>query len=1405
MKHSAWKWMLVLSLIFSVFAPLSAVQATAETLAVTTIEDGVTPQQMAEKILGVGVQARKIGGGELDATVFKGAQRAGGLFSGGESAFGVKEGIILSTGDAKGIVGTNSDFSVDNMNNTAGDADLAALVGIPANQTNDAAVLEFEFKLPSALADKVNFRFVMTSEEYPEYLNFFDTMGLFINGQNVALVPNTNPPQAVSVGNVNHTKNATYYKANHSGLSFATTYPTTMDGMTTVFTAEASITPNAWNTIKLAIADKSDFYYDSNVLIEADSLKAPQNIAVNSITATGFTVSWDPVSNVTGYDVYNGTTFLGSSSSTSFTATDLTEYTEYSINVKSRDAAGNQSPPSPVLTVRTADVTKPTAPTDLIVDDKTDTTIDISWTASTDGGSGVELYKIYNGTTEVGTTSATNYEIDELTQSTTYSISVIAQDNSDNLSDPTSLSVKTKDGTAPSKPTITSPLTPPGTTGPPNLIGTTNFMLTWTASIDNAGGSGVKEYEIYKGEEKVGTTKHLIYDVTGLTANTAYSMNVKAVDHDGNVSEASDPVSVTTLTSPQTDVTAPSRPGTITVSNKTATGFKITWIASTDPGTGAAKSGLAGYEVYLDGPVAGAIRPIATPTYTFTGLLPETTYTVQVRAVDKAGNRSAYQPTAPLSVTTTKDLTAPSAPNNLMDSEKDEDSFTLTWNPSTDNIGVTGYEILRDGVVIGTSGSTTYMVTGLTAGKTYKMTVKAFDANNNKSVASGIRSVTINSDNTDPIAPTGLEATEVMSTSFMLGWNPATDNVAVTGYNVYVNDAKKNSANITDTSFEVNLVTKDTTYNITVTALDAANNESLPSEVLVVKTSANSEPPQPPEELVAYNITENNFMLEWAHADDDVGIKEYEIYKDGNLIKKVAAPAVPIEANTPDTMIGSTVGDDAILVKDTTYVMTIVAVDLDDNKSEPSDPLPVKAENSSNGPRITVKKVKGSTTNTAATIEYRLGQVIPTDDNPTPAAITQAKMRIQLRSSNGTTRYTVAPDNALTPVNTPLSKNKKVSIPVSGSTITDGTYYVFMQATHPTDNTKKTIALKAIKVDKTAPVISNITKSNDIYSPDGSLFSTISYTINEASTVNIKINDAKGATIRTLSTKAPKKAGSHTIVWNGKNKSNVAVPDGLYTVMIEATNRVKLKTTNTSLKIYVETKRPTITKTKVSPTPLKLTTTTATTTISYTLSEKAKVTIKIYDKNEAEVRTLLNEATLEAGARTVTWNGKNGSVPSAFVTDGTYQIRIDAADIPPATVKGTSGSDVSVAAKQAVTSVLAVVTDGKNLPTVTNVSATDDSITSGSESTSVSYTLSESAKVTVQVLNAANSVIRTLDNAVTRAAATHTVVWNGRNASGVLVAAGNYKIKITAIDSTAKKATAEQAITVTAAPPPPTP
>src|SRR5262249_48623410 len=81
--------------------------------------------------------------------------------------------------------------------------------------------------------------------------------------------------------------------------------------------------------------------------------------------------------------------------------------------------------------------------------------------------------------------------------------------------------------------------------------------------------------------------------------------------------------------------------------------------------------------------------------------------------------------------TGTGDTTAPSAPSGLKSTATTSTSITLSWTASTDNVGVTGYLIFRNGTQVGTSTTTTYTDTSLTAGTQYSYTVKARDAANN--------------------------------------------------------------------------------------------------------------------------------------------------------------------------------------------------------------------------------------------------------------------------------------------------------------------------------------------------------------------------------------------------------------------------------------------------------------------------------------------------------------------------------------------------------------------------------------------------------------------------------------------------------------------------------------------------
>jgi hypothetical protein len=79
----------------------------------------------------------------------------------------------------------------------------------------------------------------------------------------------------------------------------------------------------------------------------------------------------------------------------------------------------------------------------------------------------------------------------------------------------------------------------------------------------------------------------------------------------------------------------------------------------------------------------------------------------------------------------------PSAPSGLAAPTVAADRVVLTWNASTDNVGVTGYDVLRGGVVIGsTTASTTFTDTGVAANQSYSYTVRAKDAAGNPSAVS---------------------------------------------------------------------------------------------------------------------------------------------------------------------------------------------------------------------------------------------------------------------------------------------------------------------------------------------------------------------------------------------------------------------------------------------------------------------------------------------------------------------------------------------------------------------------------------------------------------------------------------------------------------------------------------------
>ncbi|WP_164821428.1 fibronectin type III domain-containing protein [Paenibacillus koleovorans] len=277
---------------------------------------------------------------------------------------------------------------------------------------------------------------------------------------------------------------------------------------------------------------------------------APSGLTSAGETGTTVSLYWTAATDnvgVVSYDIYAGSTKLNALpvTSTNYVAFNLNPVASYSFTVKAKDRAGNESAASNAVVVTRADTTPPSAPT-LSSTGVTDTTVSLSWTASTDNIA-VAGYDVYNGVTKANNSlvSGSTYTVTGLTQATSYTFTVKAVDTSNNAS------------SASNSVTVTTATYVPPDTTPPSVPGNfrstastqTTLSLAWNASTDNVAIAG---YDIYLGGTKVNVTPvtGTTYLLTGIAADTTHSLYIKAVDTSGNSSAASSTISPRTLEYP---------------------------------------------------------------------------------------------------------------------------------------------------------------------------------------------------------------------------------------------------------------------------------------------------------------------------------------------------------------------------------------------------------------------------------------------------------------------------------------------------------------------------------------------------------------------------------------------------------------------------------------------------------------------------------------------------------------------------------------------------------------------------------------------------------------------------------------------------------------------------------------
>jgi chitodextrinase len=245
------------------------------------------------------------------------------------------------------------------------------------------------------------------------------------------------------------------------------------------------------------------------------------NLVASNVAETSLTLSWttSTSSDIASYDVYNGVTFLTNVTGTTYNVTNLSHSTDYTFNVIAKDESGNESIGASVdvTTLVATDTTPPENVTNLVAT-PSETTVDLSWTAS--ASSDVMSYDVYEGANLLGNVTGTAYQVTGLTASTEYTFVVKAKDGSGNVASGESVVVTTNNTVDTVSPALT--ITPSTTFTDTQIVNmnTDEIATIWYTLDDTDPTTSVTRIE-YNGS---------------ITLTETDTIKAYAIDPDGNAS-----------------------------------------------------------------------------------------------------------------------------------------------------------------------------------------------------------------------------------------------------------------------------------------------------------------------------------------------------------------------------------------------------------------------------------------------------------------------------------------------------------------------------------------------------------------------------------------------------------------------------------------------------------------------------------------------------------------------------------------------------------------------------------------------------------------------------------------------------------------------------------------------------
>jgi Zn-dependent metalloprotease/chitodextrinase len=231
------------------------------------------------------------------------------------------------------------------------------------------------------------------------------------------------------------------------------------------------------------------------------------------------------------------------------------------------------------------------------------------------------------------------------------------------------------------------------------------------------------------------------------------------------------------------------------------------------------------------------------------------------------------------------DSTPPTVPDNLSAFNISTAGFGISWDESSDNVGVTGYHIYLDGSLVNSIPETTYQFNGLNSNTTFQVGVAAYDLEGNTSATSYIDVTTLEVVDTPP-SSIPVQVSQITATSALLQWPASGDDGSIIQYHIFINDAFEASSNALQWSLD-NL-NPETNYSVYVLAEDNAGQLStaIPTSFTTLNLP-DTTPPTIPANVIATDITHESARITWDISQDDSGVMNYDVYLNDTHIASI--------------------------------------------------------------------------------------------------------------------------------------------------------------------------------------------------------------------------------------------------------------------------------------------------------------------------------------------------------------------------------------------------------------------------------------------------------------------------------------------------------------------------------------